>query len=47
MRERIEGLGGTMTLESGATGTAVTAKLPLIGKPGAGLVMNSTKPTEE
>lgn len=32
MRERIEGLGGTMSLESGATGTVVTAQIPLIGE---------------
>jgi signal transduction histidine kinase len=30
MRERVEGLGGTLALDGGASGTAVTASLPII-----------------
>jgi signal transduction histidine kinase len=31
MRERVEGLGGTLSLSSGASGTTVEARLPVIG----------------
>ena len=47
MRERIEGLGGTLLLESSDAGTTVTAKLPLIGKTGARPATGSTESPKE
>jgi len=46
MRERIEGLGGTMSLESADPGTVITAQLPLIGEPRLRPAANGLPSTE-